>query len=269
MNILTQPPAISGAFNPLLLELQQGNETSADITINVDGNTYELSREYLNGKARYNLTELIKSGFKNEQTTVIENIFIDKLLQVEFGSTQTGASFNSTAIRAVSQRRGQYDMTPLCGTFLTGFHELKKYKNYPLFVSFLTFPNTTYINLNGITLNENSFTQKHLTLSVPDGTNTVSITTEALAFALADNLNDPITTNAGVEIVVSTGLLEPENKTTGIDQPCNPVSPFYIRWINRLGGWDCWMFKNRQFQKSELTKTETSYPAIEDYENGP
>jgi hypothetical protein len=29
------------------------------------------------------------------------------------------------------------------------------------------------------------------------------------------------------------------------------------------------MFKNRQFQKSELTKTETSYPAIEDYENGP
>jgi hypothetical protein len=268
MNILQQPPAITGTFNPVLLKLQQGDEPSADVTVFVDNREYQLSRDYLNGTARYNLTGIIKQEFHDEQTTVIENIFTDKLLAVAFGSTQSEIQFDSAAIRAVSQRRGMYDMTPMRGKFLTGFDEIKQYAGYPLYLSFLTFSGNTYININGITHNDESLPGVHLTLLVPNGTTGVSLSQDRLTVPLLTNSGNKITTNSGRTIVVSTGILESEGKKN-VNQSCDSQSPLYVRWVNRFGGWDCWMFKHRQFKKSELSKVETFYPVIEDYSVGP
>ena len=271
--IVQKPANLVGAFNPLLLEISKGSEQSSEIQILVDNEPYSLEREYINNKVRYNLSDLIKNGFKNEQTQVIENVvFVDKLLSVEFGSNDDGLEFQSLAINAVSQRKGTYDMTSMQGKFLTGFESLKKYKDYPLLISFLTFPNpdTTYLNVNGITVNDDSFTKKHLTFSIPNETNKISITHNKLTTPLLTNSGNEVRTNNNELIVVSTGVVETESdEEMNVGQSCKPESQFYIRWINRLGGWDCWMFKNRQFLKSELKKVETFYPTIDDYIPGP
>jgi hypothetical protein len=268
MNTLTSPPQITGAFNPVILQLQQGNEQDAGITLQIDGSTYRLTRDYLGGKARYNLSELIKQEFKNEQEYIQQDIFSDKLLAIPFSATSpTQIAFNSTAIRAVRQENGPYDMTQLRGSFLTGFKTVKRYTGYPLYISFLTVPNNTCININGITYNNQPLTGIHLTINVPDYTITLSITQGKITEPLLANTGETITTNTNKTIHVLTGILEQEKMN--IDHPCTPQSPLYIRWINRLGGWDAWMFKNRQFKKSELTKTETFRPTIEEYTRGP
>lgn len=46
---------------------------------------------------------------------------------------------------------------------------------------------------------------------------------------------------------------------------CVPRSPFYIRWINRYGGFDHWMFCKRQTFEREIKKLETFNPYIADF----
>jgi hypothetical protein len=320
MKLNKKPLRIAGAFNPVLVEIKRVYEYkdseyvySATVNVTMGDNTYTLVREFLNGIARYNLSELIATAFGDKRETVNEDIFIDSLLQVKVNGEVTeyeagdepdyedgyedgyedededkpedepededryedkDGKFTITVIRAVSQQRGQYDMAPLEGKFLTGFKKLYKYKNYPLFVSFLTLDNPdsdetryTYLNINGKTLYELDNKNKHLTLSVPDGTAGISITPNRITQPLLTDNGDEIQTNLQQTIVISTGVLEQEK--INIQQACNPNSLFYIRWINRMGGWDTWMFKNRQFKKSQLTKVETFQAFIEDYREGP
>lgn len=46
---------------------------------------------------------------------------------------------------------------------------------------------------------------------------------------------------------------------------CVPSSPFYVRWLNRFGGIDYWMFQKRQTLERKQDSMETFEPYIEDY----
>ena len=46
---------------------------------------------------------------------------------------------------------------------------------------------------------------------------------------------------------------------------CVPQSPFYVRWLNRFGGIDYWMFEKRQTDTGKLENFEDFQPYIEDY----
>ena len=46
---------------------------------------------------------------------------------------------------------------------------------------------------------------------------------------------------------------------------CIPRNPFYVRWINRYGGWDYWMFSKRQTFEREIKNLQTFNPYISDY----
>lgn len=48
---------------------------------------------------------------------------------------------------------------------------------------------------------------------------------------------------------------------------CIPNNPFYIRWINRYGGFDYWMFSKRQTFEREIKNIETFEPYISDFFN--
>ena len=41
---------------------------------------------------------------------------------------------------------------------------------------------------------------------------------------------------------------------------CVPQNPFYMRWINKYGGYDYWMFEKRQTFERELKNVETFKP---------
>ena len=46
---------------------------------------------------------------------------------------------------------------------------------------------------------------------------------------------------------------------------CVPQSPFYVRWLNRFGGLDYWMFELRQEFKRKQSSYEDFEPYITDY----
>lgn len=50
------------------------------------------------------------------------------------------------------------------------------------------------------------------------------------------------------------------------EDECVPDNPFYIRWINRHGGYDYEMMENRYFTESETSSIENIYPYIRNSE---
>ena len=50
-------------------------------------------------------------------------------------------------------------------------------------------------------------------------------------------------------------------KKLTVECRCVPANPFYVRWLNRLGGLDFWMF----FKNQELEKTQSNVETFEPY----
>lgn len=46
---------------------------------------------------------------------------------------------------------------------------------------------------------------------------------------------------------------------------CVPRNPFYMRWINRHGGFDYWMFEKRQTYEREVKNVDTFKPYTNDF----
>lgn len=57
----------------------------------------------------------------------------------------------------------------------------------------------------------------------------------------------------------------PTNKINIECSSCIPNNPFYVRWVNRYGGWDYWMFSKRQTFEREVKSLQTFEPYIADY----
>lgn len=50
-----------------------------------------------------------------------------------------------------------------------------------------------------------------------------------------------------------------------IECRCVPSSPFYVRWLNRFGGIDYWMFEKRQTWQRKQNNIEDFEPYIADF----
>jgi hypothetical protein len=48
-----------------------------------------------------------------------------------------------------------------------------------------------------------------------------------------------------------------------IGEGCFPSSPFYVRWVNRIGGREHWMFSRRQTDKTEIDNSVTYDPYVD------
>ena len=53
--------------------------------------------------------------------------------------------------------------------------------------------------------------------------------------------------------------------TLPVECRCVPSSPFYVRWLNRFGGIDYWMFERRQQLNRKQDSYEDFEPFITDY----
>jgi len=93
-----------------------------------------------------------------------------------------------------------------------------------------------------------------------DASNQLSVTTEGVASVVEVSMNYPSYFNAEA-VVVNEGTEQTDFKT--MSSECLPSSPFYVRWVNRIGGREHWMFSRRQTDKTDVDNSVTYDPRIE------
>jgi hypothetical protein len=172
------------------------------------------------------------------------------------------------AINAVAQLAESSDFTPLRGTFLTRLDRLLLYPGYPRQVTSLGFRDGTYVNRADTLLNPDDETPVQETLfnvQLTPGNHYIALSNQYPHHYLQANSGEVITTNQRGEIITitrpATGYTE---HRIAIENICLPPNPFYVRWINRQGGLDYWMFSFRQTIKEKVKITDTYYPVVYD-----
>lgn len=263
MEVVKFPPAIHTAFNPVYLELRSATKKETIIEIEVDGTAAdytELKKDAINQRFRFNLTGVLKKKFRDEVEQLQPGIFSDRNLFVMYNLFGDGfGSENIIALNAVAQIGESSDLTSQYGTFRTQFERLKVYEHYPIDVAVIGYPDTTIIN-GAIEFNElNPF----FSLEVDPTRSYISIANQLSNETLTTNNSEVITTNQGevIYIKLNNGL---EERRLPLERACTPSSPFYVRWINQLGGWDYWMFSYRQFGSRSVSDINTFKPTIMD-----
>lgn len=275
MRILRQPAPIHTAFNPVMVELESTLEveTSAIVTVIYNGKQYPQYREYFNGKTLFDLSGILKKLFiSNESDTTIDTsyTYIDTLFAIGYSiMIETGGTVynidNMTAVNSVVQIG--YSSNMFGDRFLTGFSKLRKYEGYPLSVAYLNNQKSTYISFNRVTINpDNPVVNSHFIIDVPEDVYEVSATEMSFIAPLLNNEGIPILTNAGEVIYVSSHNGSLEYIRIPVKEECVPLNPFYVRWINRLGSWEYWMFSFRQLITKDIDNIETFNPLIYDQE---
>jgi hypothetical protein len=168
----------------------------------------------------------------------------------------------------VAQLQRDPDMTKWGNRFLSNLPVLKKYKDYPLDVSFLNNSQTAFVSFDGATLNRyEAITNLHFSISIPDNISSVIISDIPLTVDLLTNSGIPILANNLENIVVKNPVGASIQIAKELLPTCVPGSPFYVRWINQLGGFDYWMFYQNQIYKQSVKTLSTTSPVIDDVLN--
>ncbi len=264
-----KPSLIFAAFNPAILEIElAAGEDIEDIYVTLTATTIKgyktviLRRDFINGKATFDLSGFIRKSFVDDQDelTNYPGFFLDNNLMITYDYVVGDGIYmnGGYAINAVKQLGESSDLTSERGTFRTNFERLRVYEGYPHTLSVLGFNGGTYVNF------ENESTQKIgsilFTFPITPAEKNVSISTESKFPELVSNLGEVLTDNDGNVLYVEDGDFKGLYKY--IDTCCVPENPFYVRWINQQGGWDYWMFSFRQSVSRNIENQEFYYPAI-------
>ena len=272
--VIRTPPAIHTAFNPVILQYAPSSqaEREAGITCTPTGNgrTAGIGREYFNGLAQFDLSEILKHWFTEDVIPVPQSdiCYTDRRLAFPYGVYRDSGSITdceAVAVNAVVQLQRNPDMTAWGDRFLTGFSELKMYDGYPLDVAYLNSLQDARLLIDGIPANGGiSIAERHFCISLPPSAREAAITSRYVP--LLSGSGEAITTDGGTPITVALG----EDQLIAripVVQPCTPENPCYLRWINPLGGYDHRMFsRNQTYTQSVAAKTAVS-PVTDDIRN--
>lgn len=258
-------------------------------------------------QSEFNISDILKKMFKEhepigETTPFIyddKNLYVDYKITIPYSRTSSyltwiedgdNSSSNSNsitnifkgdnsyivsgkALHAVAQLGESIDYTKQRGTYRTNFDKLIVYEGYPASLSFIGFKGNTEITYkphsNTRVVSQNDF----FTVNLKYVEDYISIKQESLDKKLqADNKKWELEyvkgLKAGKEEFIEL-VPSPELGTSikMVEKRCIPTNPFYIRWINQLGGWDYWMFSFRQTIESKVKGIKTFEPTVFDIEN--
>lgn len=273
MIVNSHPTRIHTAFNPVNVVCSKGTEDIAKIKIvagNVDTlpNDYiTIEREYFNGATTFDISRVLKKMFGD--TISGNSILINSKLKLAysvFNGINDSLIYKGLAINAVVQIGQSTDFVPYLGYFLTSFSMLRKYNGYPLQVYALGFELfATYILQDGIsTANTN---EKHFGFEVT-AQGLIELSNSATDFYLRGNNGQIIYDNQNNPILITDLTDGYVQRKLDVDySECDIPSPFYVRWINDLGGVDYWMFSVNQIIENLIKSTDTFSPVIQDNEN--
>lgn len=235
------PPVYSAAYNPIVITRTQylfaldgqsasgegvltngtstlypdPTPTTAIVTIaETDGTRRAtLSAESFNGITTFDVSAVVRLWF-NEQLATTNNMpVIDRKLFVRYRIEDTdidGEMQPFMALNAVAQVGEDSNMGAYIGKILSRAPRLILFEGY---------------DGDYATLTDNGVSRD---------------TTSKNAVRLLDDRGNPILTEDGLEIYVIAG------HGTEVERNCVPLAPFYVRWINQLGGVDYWMFRKQQ-----------------------
>lgn len=268
----TPPTAVHTAFNPIIYKITTDNpsEVSATIKVTHGLNIYELKKEFFNQVATFDLSSIIKRLFANTGGFLIgTDAFIDNRLFINYSVEVTDGvhiwvTYHS-AINAVIQQGFTSSLVTRQGNFLTGFDTLKFYSGYPFSVSVLAFAGSNYYKKGDgseiyVNVNKGVYNIDFATfisqVSIMDETAGVNYLTDINGYFVIDDNGNPIIAEGGSG---TTDL-----KVKNITNECIPQHPFYVRWINAIGGWEYFMFGQRQFINTESEEVVTTNLYSED-----
>lgn len=260
MEQVQNTPQVHTAFNPAIIigSPSIGETGDGELTVKIYGEDIVKSKEYFNDRAIFDLSSILQKKFVDQVTEVdsllnsesINKVYIDKLLFVKY-STEADAPDDGwdiserCAINAVVQIGESSSKVNLIGKILNRFTELKLYDGYPQNVYGIT---------PGIDVEENS----ELIFITTDSSFNAS-TTQKISVVNSPLIFDEQFTPSSIEFW--NGGIKTDSRK--VFEECTPDHPFYVRWINTLGGRDSWMFTKRNEQKkSEIT--ESFKPYIQD-----
>lgn len=211
--------------NPITEEVTSASALTR--TVIVGGKSYILQSDSHGGKCRFRYDGILRTGFADERTAV-EDAFAayeDKNLFAEATINGTSRIF----VRGVSAKD---EAARLCN-ILTTLPEFRVYNGFEFSYSFLADGDEqfTYTAPNGSPIQPGMGTTfegyKHLTI-----------------------VGNTWTANA-VQTIGDDGA-----DIIKIRHMSTPAHPFWVRWINNRGGFDYWMFTNRQQVTRKLSKNE-------------
>lgn len=234
------PPVYSAAYNPILLTRTRylfalDGETVTGDGILTDGTTtlYQatdvdttavtitkadgtrsatLSAESFNGVTTFDLSAVVRLWFNEQLASTVSMPVIDGKLFVRY-RIDAGLSNSSQvfmALNSVAQVGESSNMATYVGKILSRAPRLMMYDGY-----------------------ESDFSAL-IAEGVERGDTSVN------TMVLLDSTDAPILTEDGEEIYVVVGYGMP------VTRECVPIAPFYVRWVNQLGGVDYWMFRKHQ-----------------------
>ncbi|MFV0392408.1 MAG: hypothetical protein ACK5KP_11095 [Paludibacteraceae bacterium] len=210
-----------------------------------------IESEFFNDVATFNLSRLIYSEMANGNVTIASGIYLNGRLKMHYSVFKSDGTliYKGLALNAVSQLGMPTDMVSYLGYFLTGFDEIKTFAGYERIIYAVAFENsTTYLFVDGSAAA--STTEKHFGLNVGTSIGEIALANSNVDKYLRDNNGAIITDQFGEPITI----LDDEggiHRRMNVSRGCIARNPFYVRWINRLGGIDYWLFgKSQEFEKS-------------------
>lgn len=218
--------------------------TYLDIYRNSDSYN-RLTGDSYQGRTRFDVSAVVRLWHKASLLESSDEIYTDRALAVPYMIKGIGGSdWSKTflAVTAVAQVGESSDMTAKAGRVLTRLPYMRLYEGYPLDYSVLAVENdvaTVRGTAKAYGVSRVLATGLELTLQDSEGED-----------ILAEN-DTRITLVPAMDYKVLAG--------------CVPANPFYVRWVNRLGGVDYWMFAKQQ----KYTPTVKSSSMYENYSDNP
>lgn len=278
ISTIKEVPSIHTAFNPAVAEFGGTDECNLTITDERTQHSAVLTIDAVDGVATYELQNVVQSFF----TDVVEpypyklsaNCAYDYNLFARYSygwSRRVGNKRRSfygyaCAVNSVAQFGDSTDLTDHCNEWLTGMARLRKWYGYPLTASFIPTTDTESkcevycdsrrVTYNGAAWNFANTDPKVVTMNV-SASRLIKITPSGSKFYLRTNLGAMVRTAAAQPITLSNGTIDESGNVLPIVEGNAPKHAFYVRWINRFGGYDYLMMACKNYEALNLSATTT------------
>ncbi|MCL2596261.1 MAG: hypothetical protein FWD66_01075 [Paludibacter sp.] len=264
------------AYNPAIVTFPS---TQDEIIVTITISNYdnlsvmgevEKKKEIFNNNVRIDVSNIVSKFFNDIRIYFNNNRFFTSQLFVLRWQLLLEPDTNifikniGIMLNAVVQVGENPDLTLQRGTFRTHFKRLKKYNGYELTVGVLSYSGVNNFINNVQVIDDNGLLPPHFCVVVNDNDTMLVLNNSPLSPDLTGNTGEIITDNLGNIIQVNIPTDHYSEVRKYVDLCCTPSNPFYVRWVNQLGGYDYFMFGKRQTHEYKTDKQEYYKPFFND-----
>lgn len=279
--IASIPDSYTNIGNPLVIKVsgtgKQQITLSKDSSLSVK---YNLFVETFGSVGSIDISQYVKSFFRKEETFILANVgsggtpaYVNRMLCVPVWIDNSSTKrYYMRGMNFINEKKrsNQY-------TLLTCLSKIIRWENLERFVSFL--PVAQYVSIDGEEFSINGNTNMSAVQSTADHIS-VNIAKDYPAkyditmssSPLGDNIiteDGRLTLDRQRNEIVTEGTTETMGtiKRYPIEIREIPEHPFYVRWTNRYGGYDYWMFSCVHQKEWEMTEQEVASKYYDDVTN--